>query len=268
MIKIYRKVYRALTSGRIRVMSNNDREKEIMNILEKKYSIRVKELAEMLYASEATIRRDIVKLEKQQLVIRSYGKIMANKLPPDSQIALSAREQLVYNIKRNLAETAATLVNDGAIIMLDASSTVSHLIKYLEKFKDIIVITCSIKTAYMLSQTNIKFICTGGEAINGSYSLVGENGINCVKKYNADICFVSCHGLSEDGLATDTSASENEIRYALIERSRQKVFLLDSTKINKSFWHNLCDISVFDTVICNEPLPEKIMARTKQFILS
>ena len=81
-------------------MSNNDREKEIMNILEKKYSIRVKELAEMLYASEATIRRDIVKLEKQQLVIRSYGKIMANKLPPDSQIALSAREQLVYNIKR------------------------------------------------------------------------------------------------------------------------------------------------------------------------
>ena len=55
-------------------MANNEREKEILNILRKKYSVKVKELADMLYASEATIRRDIIKLEKQQLVLRSHGK--------------------------------------------------------------------------------------------------------------------------------------------------------------------------------------------------
>ena len=249
-------------------MANNEREKEILNILRKKYSVKVKELADMLYASEATIRRDIIKLEKQQLVLRSHGKVIENKLSADSQTAFSAREQLMYNIKSDLAEAAVSLVHDGAVIMLDASSTVSHLVKYLEKFKDIIAITCGIKTAYMLSQTNVKFICTGGEAINGSYSLVGQAGINCIKKYNADICFVSCHGLSEDGLATDTSATENEIRYALMERSRQKVLLADNTKIGKTFWHNLCDISEFDAVVCNEPLPECLASKTKRFILS
>lgn len=141
-------------------MANNEREKEILNILRKKYSVKVKELADMLYASEATIRRDIIKLEKQQLVLRSHGKVIENKLSADSQIAFSAREQLMYNIKSDLAEAAVSLVHDGAVIMLDASSTVSHLVKYLEKFKDIIAITCGIKTAYMLSQTNVKFICT------------------------------------------------------------------------------------------------------------
>ena len=66
-------------------MANNEREKEILNILRKKYSVKVKELADMLYASEATIRRDIIILEKQQLVLRSHGKVIENKLSADSQ---------------------------------------------------------------------------------------------------------------------------------------------------------------------------------------
>ena len=172
-------------------------------------------------------------------------------------MALSAREHHMFNIKSALAKQASTLVQDGYVIMLDASTTASHLVKELERFKDIIVITCGIKTAYMLSQTNFKHICTGGECINKSYSLIGQSAISTVRQYNADICFVSCHGLSPSGMATDTSVSENEVRYALMKQSRIKVLMMDNSKIDNGFWHNLCDISEFDCVICNTPLPEK-----------
>lgn len=37
-------------------MPNAEREKEILKILEKKYNVSVKELADALYASEPTIR--------------------------------------------------------------------------------------------------------------------------------------------------------------------------------------------------------------------
>ncbi len=43
--------------------------------------------------------------------------------------------------------------------------------------------------------------------------------------------------------------------------------MLDNTKIDNGFWHNLCDISEFDAVICNEELPPKIMERVKKFLL-
>ena len=45
-------------------MPNAEREKEILKILEKKYNVSVKELADALYASEPTIRRDLISLEK------------------------------------------------------------------------------------------------------------------------------------------------------------------------------------------------------------
>lgn len=248
-------------------MFNSEREKEILEILKKKYSVSIKELAATLYASEPTIRRYLTNMEKKQLVIRTHGHVIANGISADTNTALSAREHLMYNIKNALAERACSLIQDGFVIMLDASTTVSHLVKYLEKFKDIIIITCGTKTSYMLSQTNIKFICTGGESINKSYSLIGQSSISTIHKYNADICFVSCHGLSESGFVTDTSVSENEVRYALMQQSRQKVLVLDNTKIDNGFWNNLCDISEFDTVICNENLPQKIMSRVKNFLL-
>ena len=248
-------------------MPNAEREKEILKILEKKYNVSVKELADALYASEPTIRRDLISLEKKQLVIRTHGRVLLNTVSADTNMALSTREHHMFNIKSALAKQASTLVQDGYVIMLDASTTASHLVKELERFKDIIVITCGIKTAYMLSQTNIKHICTGGECINKSYSLIGQSAISTVRQYNADICFVSCHGLSPSGMATDTSVSENEVRYALMKQSRIKVLMMDNSKIDNGFWHNLCDISEFDCVICNTPLPEKIMAKVKKFML-
>lgn len=248
-------------------MPNSDREKEILKILDKKYSVSIKELAEALFASEPTIRRDLTRLEEKQLVIRTHGRVIANKISADTNIALSSREQHMYNIKSTLAEAGSTLVADGYVIMLDASTTASHLVKYLEKFKDIIVITCGVKTSYMLGQTNIKFICTGGEAINKSFSLIGAPAIHTLKAYNADICFVSCHGLSKEGYVTDTSVPENEVRYAIMQQSKRKVLILDNSKIDNGFWHNLCDISEFDDVICNSPLPEALQAKVKNFIL-
>lgn len=247
-------------------MPNTEREKQILKILQSKYSVSVKELARSLFASEPSIRRDLVHLEQQKLIIRTHGRAIANRLSADTNTPLSYREQLMYGIKSDIARAASTLIKDGNVIMLDASTTASHMIQYLHEHKDIIVITSSIKTSYMLSKTDIKFFCTGGECINKSLSLTGQSAIDTIKKFNADICFVSCHGLSENGLATDTSVSENEIRSQMLRQSKVKVLLLDSTKINQTFYNNLCDISDFDVVVCDTPLPQIIAEKIKNFI--
>ena len=48
-----------------------------------------------------------------------------------------------------------------------------------------------------------------------------------------------------------------------MKQSKRRVLLLDSTKINKNCWHNLCDISEFDDVFCDKPLPENIVKKVK-----
>lgn len=140
-------------------------------------------------------------------------------------------------------------------------------VEYLKDRKDVIVITSGLKTLTALSQTDLKFYSTGGLAINKSSSFVGQTAINTVKSFNADVCLVSCHGLSSQGFVTDTSERENDLRKAIMEQSKVKVLLIDSSKIGQGFWHNLCKISEFDCVYCNSPLPQNILESVKNFRL-
>ena len=97
----------------------------------------MKKLSELLYVSQPTIRRDLSELEKQGTVKRTHGGVMLRKVA-DNEVPLVFREEQNNLSKRAIAEKASKLISDGDVIFLDASSTASYLIPYLEKFKDII----------------------------------------------------------------------------------------------------------------------------------
>lgn len=249
-------------------MAYKDREEQILSILNEVDTVSVLDLTIKLYASEATIRRDLKKLEEKGLIILSRGKVTRASSLADKNVNLTFRENFQNPIKRALAEKAVSLlVENGNVVILDASTTAMNSVPFLSKLNDVIVITSGIKTAMLLSQTAIKFYSTGGRAINSSLSYVGQTAIDTLKRFNADVCLVSCHGLSEQGFATDTSESENDLRLTILKQSKRKALLIDSTKINKNCWHNLCHISEFDYVFCDVPLPVKILKDVKNFYL-
>ncbi len=57
---------------------DNDRKKKILEILEKKGEVTVKELSNFFSVSEMTIYRDVKVLEKQGLIKRKHGSILLN----------------------------------------------------------------------------------------------------------------------------------------------------------------------------------------------
>ena len=67
---------------------NKNREKEILEILLKQKNVTVKQLADSLFISEPSIRRDLASLEKQHLIKRIHGgavleetMLSKNKIP-------------------------------------------------------------------------------------------------------------------------------------------------------------------------------------------
>ena len=249
-------------------MSYKDREQIILEYLQNNPSVSVKKLTKLLFASEATVRRDLKKLETKGLIIRTHGKAISASSYADKSVGFDIREISANPIKKRIAEVAVRdCISDGNVIILDASSTVMHTVAFLNGCNDLIVITSGLKTALMLAKTNIRFYSTGGKSISVSSSFVGQTAIDTVKTFNADICFVSCHGLSEDGFVTDTSERENDLRKVMMQQSKRKVLLIDSSKIDKNCWHNLCCISAFDDVYCNKPLPNSIANKVKNFHL-
>ncbi|MBQ2704069.1 MAG: DeoR/GlpR transcriptional regulator [Clostridia bacterium] len=222
-------------------MYNLERQEQIMAILEKDKSASVKNLASKLYVSLPTIRRDLTELEEQGKVQRTHGGVVLRKIS-DAEIPLMFREDQNNLSKKAIAEKAAKYINDGDVIFMDASSTVSYLIPYLERFNDIIVITNSPKISMKLGERKIKNYCTGGLLLMHSIAFVGNQTEQFVSGINADLFFFSSRGYTEGGTITDSSEQEAAVKKAMLKNAARSYYLCDSSKRDKKYAFNICSV--------------------------
>ena len=139
-------------------------------------------------------------------------------------------------------------------IMLDSSTTALAIVPYLVRFKDILVITNGIKTAYSLLNLNIKTVMIGGIVTPNSYSCLSVDAMKEFSKYNADVCFFSARGINEQGVITDNSIEGNAVRQVMIRNSLKSYLLIDSSKVGKTLINTICTTKDLDGVICDKDL--------------
>ena len=215
-------------------MSIYHRENQYISLLaQKPHSI--KELAEKLFISEPTVRRDIIVFREKGLVTSKKGIVALKTNSPDQRIPLFIRHLEQNEEKQTIARKAANHIKDGYVIMIDASTTAFHLLPHLTDFKNILVITNGAKTALESASMGIRTICTGGELMYDSFCYVGTDAESVLKNYNADVAFFSCRGISENNIATDNSILENAMRKIMIKNSKKSYLLCDSSKFGKTY---------------------------------
>ena len=225
-----------------------EREHSYINLLSER-SYTVKELSEALFISEPTVRRDINELISKELVTRKNGVVSIKTNSPDTRVPMFIRNLENKDAKDTIAKKAALLIKEGDTVMLDASTTAYCLVQHLAKFKNIFVITSGAKTALALATLGIRTICTGGEMALGSFSYIGHDAERTLSNYNADIAFMSCRGISEDGAVTDSSIAENSMRKLMMQKSVGTYLLCDKSKIGKVYLNTLCEKDEFDGII-------------------
>ena len=235
-----------------------DREERILAALLEKESMSAQELSAKLYVSLPTIRRDLIKLEQKGKIVRTHGGAQLLTQAADQKIPFYLRQQEQNDAKSQMAQKAVELIQDGNIIMLDGSTSAHSIIPLLSRFNNLIVITCSAKSAFLLGEMGIQNICTGGRMITGSLCYVGEDAERTVSNYHADLAFFSCRGLSESGWLTDTSVEENRLRRCMLRQSARRVLLCDSSKMGNVYLNSLCHLSEIDDLICEESVPRNL----------
>lgn len=241
---------------------NKEREKLILEIMLKEKRVTVKSLSKLLYASEPSVRRDLASLEGQGLIRRIHGGAVLNENGSgETKIPFLIRELEGSNEKLLIAEKAASLVKDGDVLFLDASSSAFNMIPFLSEKKDLTVITNGIKAINALceyKENNIKIISTGGRVHTTCLALVGEDAFKTVEQYNADICFFACRGLSVEGQLTDIAPDEDYVRIKMLEHSKRAYLLCTAEKIGKVYYHNICHLDRISGVIFGEDACEEL----------
>lgn len=234
-----------------------ERQEEILSYMKQKNSVTVSELSKHFYISETTIRRDLEKMEKLNLVKRTYGgAIFLNGL--NSDVPLMLRETENNSPKEQIARVASRFIGDGITVFMDSSSTVAKLVPFFEGKSGITVVTNALKTAVKLSEYNdIDVYCTGGRIRKKSVSSIGATALDFYSRYYADVVFFSCRGLSADKGITDATDEESLVKQQMLKTSQTKILLCDSTKLDKVYFSLICKLNEVDAVVLDNEADEK-----------
>ncbi len=219
-------------------MELNVRQQEILDILYETGKISVVELAKRLYVTEMTIRRDLSSMEKSGFLKRYHGGavLMANQ----REMPLSHRIMFDENEKKALAKKCLPFLHDGMTIFIDSSSTCQYLIPHVATYRNMKIITNSVKAVLTATSLHIPCVLIGGDYYEQDMCLVGSIAEQCARELNVDIAFFTTAAYSEDGVISDFDEKQLFIRKIILKNSAQSVFLCEKNKIGKKMLHTLC----------------------------
>lgn len=234
---------------------NKPRELEILRLLYRNRQMSVGEIADAIFASEPSVRRDLASLESQRLIKRFHGGAMleSNGVSVMKNPYL-VRELIEYEEKEQIAKKAASLVLDSHLIFMDSSSSCFHMLPYLKNKKDLTIVTNSVKLLYEAAdEYGIRVISTGGVLTHEHFSLHGDETLRTVNSYFANRAFFSCGGLDLHGVISSVFFEENQIRRAMIARANKAYLLCTTDKLGVRKAGILTDMSQIDGVVtCSE----------------
>ena len=238
---------------------------KITTLLHEQGRVSVADLSERFGVSPVTIRNDLGTLERQGRLIRTHGGAMSSPALGTELPAFALRKELHLPQKEQIGKAAAALVRDGDSIALDASTTAWQIARHLKDRRELTVVTNGLFVALeFLDSPGITVVMPGGSLRAASASLVGDQGTAILERYHVQKGFFGAGGFTlEEGL-TDTSQYEVELKRRMVQRSKQLIAVIDSSKWGQVTFASLATVNELDHVISDQSAPSDMVDKLRE----
>jgi DeoR family fructose operon transcriptional repressor len=233
-----------------------ERLERIAEVVRQNGVVSIADLSDRLGVSEATVRRDLTKLEQQGLLRRTYGGAVSLRMSSlDAPFAV--REQHYVAEKRAIALAAAQLVSNGETIVLDAGTTMAELARALRDHRDLTVITNSERVMNELYDcSGVTVFVIGGELralsglpAKGDLCMVGPVAEETLRRFRPSKAFLGTAGITVADGMSNTNLPQTRIKQLIAEISEEVILLTDYTKFGHVSYSIVAPIDVLDRVI-------------------
>ena len=131
----------------------DNREKVILECIQKYPEVKVSQLVELTGAAIATVRRDLMEMEKRNLLVRTFGG--ARAVDPQSLVekTFEERRRHASEEKMLIASKAIELVEPGMTIVIDSGTTCWTLVKHLKDKAPLRIVTSALAMSRALKST-------------------------------------------------------------------------------------------------------------------
>jgi len=206
----------------------NERHEYILATLQRQHHVKIAQLTEDLNASESTIRRDLTELEEAGLLVRVHGGATIKKTTI-RELSIADKSSKNLQSKKAIAQLAASTIQEGDFIFIDAGTTTFEMIPHLQN-KNITVVTNGLTHLESLSLAGVKTYLTGGLVKENTRALVGISALYSLDQYRFDRCFLGVNGMHTTLGFTTPDPEEAAIKKRALELSQQCFILADHSK--------------------------------------
>ena len=238
-------------------LSKTARHRHIISQLTAAPALRASELAAALGVSGETIRRDLMELQDQKLINRTYG---GASRPFALEQSLTDRKAIMISEREAIAAAVAELILPKEVLMIAAGATTFHVARCLAaKVQDITVITHDFAIAAALAvNPTIRVLCCPGRYHAAEGYVFGTQTIASINSYEANRAIVGATGVGGRGV-NDADDEAGAIYGALVKRAAEAIVVADHTKFEQRALTVFAQWTDVDRLVTNKQ-PEGALA--------
>lgn len=194
-------------------------------------------LAATLDVSASTIRRDLAVMSDEGVVTRTYGGAVLAHAQPEQ--TLSTREHLHRAAKDAIARAAATLIEDGDTVLLDAGSTVGALGRLLPG-RRLRAVTSNLALVPILANApELDLMVLAGTVRPISMGVVGPLAEQVLRRISADKVFLGADGVVAGRGLCEATPEQISLKELMAAQAAEVFVLADASKLGRAtqnFW--------------------------------
>lgn len=240
-----------------------ERRHRVLQEVRHRGEVQVKDLARQLGVSAMTVRRDLAWLEKAGLIRRIHGGAVDPRLMVQ-EVPLRRKSSQNREEKRAVGRLAATLVQAGETLILDAGSTVLEAARAL-RVRPLKVVTNDLVTAMELAdRPDLSLYVTGGQVRPQVYSLQGAPASGFLEGIRVHLTFLGADGIDPDQGIFTTNLEKAAVKRAMIQAARRTYVLVDATKLGTRGFARVAAVHEVTGIITTDRAPARVVEALRE----
>lgn len=216
-------------------MLTEERQGEILRIVNAQGAVSVQELVQYLDISESTVRRDLVALDQEGKLRRVHGgaTVLQDGAYDADMENLQDKYYFHMEDKRRIAQFAAKMVEKGDFVYLDSGSTVEQMAEYLAG-SEASFVTNSLPMAQKLARVGATVYVLPGKVKGKTEAIIGSEMRDMLSRYHFTKGFFGTNGLSIPEGCTTPDIEEAACKRAAVQQCARAYVLADASKFGLS----------------------------------
>jgi DeoR family transcriptional regulator of aga operon/DeoR family fructose operon transcriptional repressor len=245
-------------------MLNTERRQKIAQYVRHNERATVSELVECFGVSDATIRRDLEKLEDEGHLRRAHGGAISVSLS-DSEPSVVSRVAEREEEKKRIGQAAAQLIEDNETIFIGSGTTTLEVARNLGDKKGLTVITNALNIANQLvGNSNITLVVVGGLVRQSELSMIGHLTEQTLKELRADKVIMGMRAIDiKDGL-TNEYLPETVTDRSIIRFAPEVILVADHTKFNEASTAWVAPITAVHKIVTDDKAPRETVEELRK----